>query len=477
MERMPLRGPFIRGSSRLTGMVTDVRSPQTGEVVTRVRQAGRQDVLEAIEAAVEGFARTRRMASHERAGILARIADNLSRRGEELARVLALEAGKPLKAGTVEVQRCAHTFRHAAEEAGRIGGEVIPMDVVSWGEGRTAITRRFPLGVIAAITPFNFPLNLAAHKIAPALAAGNSVILKPASQTPSPAILLAECAAEAGAPTGAVNVVPCSAADAEPLVTDERIKMLTFTGSSAVGWDLKRRAGKKRVTLELGGNAAAIVCADCDLDQAAGRVVSGGFSYAGQSCISVQRVLVASRCQEDFLGRLLPMVKALKVGDPLDEATDVGPMISRAEAERVEGWIGEAVAGGATVLTGGTREGSIVHPTVLAGTRPDMKVNCREVFAPVVTITPFDSLDSALAVVNDSVFGLQAGIFTRESEAAWRAFETLEVGGVMVNDVPTWRVDHMPYGGLKDSGLGREGLRWAIEEMTELRLMVWNRGH
>jgi glyceraldehyde-3-phosphate dehydrogenase (NADP+) len=417
----------------------------------------------------------RRAAAFERAAILDRIASDLERRRDEMARVLVLEAGKPLKAARAEAERSVHTFRTAAEEAKRLGGDVLPLDTVPWGAGHLGIVRRFPIGVVAGITPFNFPLNLTAHKIAPALAAGNSIVVKPATQTPSPAILLAEIASGAGAPPGAVNVVVASAADTEPLVTDERIRLLTFTGSPAVGWDLKSRAGRKRVTLELGGNAAVVICAGTDLAYAAERVVFGGYGYAGQSCISVQRVLVERPAMDAFLVPFLEKVRALRTGDPGDEKTDVGPLISRADAERAESWIAEAVAGGARVLAGGRRDGSFLQPTVLADTRPEMKVNCLEIFAPVVTVIPFDRFEEAIEIVNASRYGLQAGVFTRDAGQAWKAFDLIEAGGVMIDDVPTFRVDHMPYGGVKESGSGREGLKYAIEEMTEPKLLVWNR--
>ena len=475
MPTIPERMPFIGGRSRPTGRILDVRAPQSGDPVTRVHRSGPAEIEAAIDASVQGFEAMRGAPAHRRAGILLKISEEVARRREELAGILALEAGKPLKAGRAEVDRCAHTFQVASEEAKRLGGEVIPFDVVPWGEGRLGVLRRFPLGPIAGITPFNFPLNLTAHKIAPAIAAGASIVIKPASQTPSPAILLAEIAAGAGAPPGAVNVVPAAAADVGPLVEDDRLRMLTFTGSPVVGWDLKRRAPRKRVTLELGGNAGAIVCAGASLDHAADRIVFGGFSYAGQSCISVQRVLVERPAWDRFMDILTARVRDLRLGDPTEEATDVGPMISVAEAERAEAWIGEALGGGAEIATGGRRRDAFLEPTILTRTTPEMKVNCLEIFAPVVTATPFDDLEEALRIVNDSRYGLQAGIFTRDVEAVWRAYETLEVGGVVINDVPSFRVDHMPYGGVKDSGTGREGLRWAIEEMTEPRLLVWTR--
>jgi len=467
--------PFINGTSRATRDVAEVRSPYSGDVVTRSHRAGPAEIAEALASAHEAFETTRRLAAWERAGILSRIAAEVAKRRDELAGMLVREAGKPLKAARLEADRTVHTFEAASEEAKRQGGEVLPLDTVPWGAGHFGITRRFPIGLVAGITPFNFPLSLTAHKIAPAIAAGNTIVIKPASQTPSPACTLAEIAHAAGAPPGAVNVVPARATDVEAFVTDPRVKMLTFTGSPAVGWDLKARAGKKKVALELGGNAAVVVTASADLAYAVERIVAGGFGYAGQSCISVQRVLVDRKIESAFLDLLLPKVRALNVGDPADEATDVGPLISKQEAERAEAWIREAVIGGAKLLAGGEREGALLKPTVLTATKPEMRVNCQEIFAPVVTVTPYDDFEAALKMANDSTFGLQAGVFTRDTEEAWKAFETLEVGGVMINDVSTYRVDHMPYGGVKDSGTGREGLRYAIEEMTESRLMVWNR--
>jgi acyl-CoA reductase-like NAD-dependent aldehyde dehydrogenase len=334
--------------------------------------------------------------------------------------------------------------------------------------------RRFPLGPIAAITPFNFPINLVAHKLAPAIAAGCSIVHKPAPQTPLTAMRLAQIIEEAGWPAGALNVLPLSNDYAGKIVSDDRIKLLSFTGSTAVGWALKQKAGKKRVVLELGGNAAVIVCADSNLDFAIERCVAGGFVYSGQTCISVQRVLVEASVYDAFLAGLLPRVQKLKVGDVLDEATDVGPLINEGAAQRVVEWIGEAVKGDAKLLCGGQRNGATVTPAVLTNTKPEMRVNCMEIFGPVVTVEKFTDYEAALASVNRSDFGLQAGLFTRDFKRITQAFETLEVGGLMVGEVPTFRIDHMPYGGVKDSGLGREGLRYAIEEMTEPRLLAIN---
>jgi glyceraldehyde-3-phosphate dehydrogenase (NADP+) len=334
--------------------------------------------------------------------------------------------------------------------------------------------RRFPLGPIAGITPSNFPLNLVAHKVAPAIAAGCPIILKPAPQTPLTAFLLAEAVEQAGLPDGAFNVLPLSNEDAGLLISDDRIKMISFTGSAPVGWEIKRRAGKKKVVLELGGNAGVIVHGDADLTWAADRCVTGGFSYAGQTCISVQRILVERPAFKKFTDLLLEGVSRLQVGDPMDESTDLGPLIRESDAVRASDWVKEAVQDGATLLCGGKRHGSVLEPTVLTGTRPDMKVNCQEIFAPVVTIESYDDFAVALRRINESPYGLQAGVFTRDANRIFQAYDELEVGGVIAGDVPSFRIDHMPYGGVKDSGLGREGLRYAIEEMTEPKLLVMN---
>jgi glyceraldehyde-3-phosphate dehydrogenase (NADP+) len=463
---------LLNGDWRKTADRMEVRSPYDGEPVGETFRAGAADMEEAIRACARAFEKTARLPTYERAGILERTAEGIRRRREEFALSIAREAGKPLKTARVEVDRAVLTFIDAAEEVKRLNGEWLPLDRIEASRGRWGLVRRFPLGPIAAISPFNFPLNLVAHKLAPALGAGNSVVLKPASQTPLTALRLAAVLVEAGVPAGALNVLPCSPAVAEPLCTDDRFKLLTFTGSPAVGWDLKRKAGKKRITLELGGNAGCVVHRDADLKLAAERCAFGGFSYAGQSCISVQRILVQKTVYDPFLREFLPRVESLKVGDPLDETTDVGPMISEKEAQRVEEWVAEARRQGAKVLLGGERRGAVVPPLVLSEVRREMKVSCLEVFAPLVTVSPYEEFDEALAVVNDSVYGLQAGVFTRDASLIFKAYEALDVGGVVVGDVPTFRIDPMPYGGVKDSGLGREGARYALEEMTERRLLV-----
>jgi acyl-CoA reductase-like NAD-dependent aldehyde dehydrogenase len=467
-------GFYLDGRWHSDGERIEIRSPGNGELVGITCRATAEQLQSAIAAAVRAFEITRKMGGFERQRVLRAVAQGIEAHREELARTLALEAGKPLKAARMEVDRAAFTFAVAAEEAVRVGGEYLPLDWQASTAGRWGIVRRFAMGPIAAITPFNFPINLVAHKLAPAIAAGCTMILKPAPQTPLTALRLAKLIEKAGWPAGALNVLPLSNEDAAELVSDERIKLLSFTGSVPVGWQLKAQAGKKRVVLELGGNAGVVVCADANMEYAIERCAVGGFSYAGQTCISVQRVLVEESAYENFLAQFVTRVQKLKVGAVLDENTDVGPLINEEAARRNVAWISEAVAGGAKLLCGGTREGSTVTPAVLTGTTPAMRVNCQEIFGPVVTVEKFSSFDAALGEVNHSKFGLQAGIFTRDFARISKAFETLEVGGVMVGEVPTFRIDHMPYGGVKDSGIGREGLRYAIEEMTEPRLLAIN---
>jgi acyl-CoA reductase-like NAD-dependent aldehyde dehydrogenase len=465
---------LIRGQWLEEGTPVELRAPYDQSVIAHVCQGTRKHAEAAIDAAVRAFQITRKLPAYERQRVLRHIADGIIERKDEFARTMAREAGKPIKAARVEVERAAFTFQVAAEESTRAYGEYLPLDWQEFTKGRWGIVRRFALGPVSAITPFNFPLNLVAHKIAPAIAAGCTMVLKPAPQTPLCALMLAELVEEAGWPEGALNVLPLSNDDAGLLVTDDRFKLITFTGSAAVGWEIKRRAGKKKVALELGGNAAVIVHSDAELAYAAERCALGGFSYAGQTCISVQRILVERSVVSHFTDMLVEKACHLKIGDPLDENTDVGPLIRESDAIRAEQWIQEAAAAGAKILTGGHRKGSMVEPTILTGTKPEMRVNCQEVFAPVVTVEPYDEFDEALRRANDSPYGLQAGVFTRDAARMFHAFEELEVGGVMSGDVPTFRIDNMPYGGVKDSGLGREGLRYSIEEMTEPRLLVMN---
>jgi len=467
-------GFFVDGRWRDDGDVVEIHAPYDGSLIARVTQGRREHADAAIAASVKAFGTTRRLPAFERQRVLRRISSSMLERKEEFARTLAQEAGKPIKAARTEVERAIFTFNVAAEESTRMYGEYLPLDWQESTAGRWGIVRRFPLGPIAGITPFNFPINLVAHKVAPAIAAGCSMVLKPAPQTPLSSLLLAECVQQAGWPDGGLNVLPLSNEDAGLLVTDDRIKLISFTGSVPVGWDIKRRAGKKKVVLELGGNAAVIVHSDADLEYAAERCVTGGFGYAGQTCVSVQRILVEHSVYGKFTDIFVEGVKKLKTGDPLDESTDVGPLIRESDAIRTTSWIDEAVRAGARLLCGGGRNKLVVEPTVLTGTKPDMKVNCQEVFGPIVTVEPYKDFDDALRRVNHSAYGLQAGVFTRDAKLLFQAFEELEVGGVIAGDVPSFRIDQMPYGGVKDSGLGREGLRYAIEEMTEPKLMVMN---
>jgi acyl-CoA reductase-like NAD-dependent aldehyde dehydrogenase len=465
---------LVDGQWLADGQPVEVRSPYDASLVGTTFRPQPQHLEAAVRAAVRAFEKTRRMAAYERQQILRLIARQVTARREELARLVALEAGKPMKAARAELERAAFTWNLAAEESTRIYGEWLPLDLQAAAAGRWGLVRRFPVGPVLSITPFNFPINLVGHKLGPAIAAGCTAVHKPAPQTPLSSLVLAEIIQEAGWPAGALNVLPLEGSDAEPLVRDDRLKVLSFTGSARVGWELKAKAGKKRVLLELGGNAGVIIHRDADLESAAERCVSGAFSYAGQSCISVQRILVEQSVFEPFLAAFLPKVQNLNVGDPLDDATDVGPMIRESEAARAASWVEEAVNGGARLLWGGKRQGAMFEPTVLTRTRPDMRVNCMEIFAPVATVEPYTAFDEALRLINNSPFGLQAGLFTHDAKLIFQAYEALDVGGLIVGDVPTFRIDHMPYGGVKDSGLGREGVRYAIEELTERKVLVMN---
>ncbi len=463
---------LINGEWRETATELKVLSPFDKKTVGVTYIAGEAEVEEALASSHAAFGVLKKLPSYRRAEVIRKTAEGMAKREEELARTISLEAGKPIRDARGEVRRAAATFELAAEESKRLGGEVMPLDIMPGSEGRIGIIRRFPVGVVLGISPFNFPLNLVAHKVAPAMASGNPIILKPAQKTPISALLLAEIVTEAGWPAGGVNVIVTTNEDAERLFLDERVKKLTFTGSAKIGWMLKNRAGAKKVTLELGGNAGAVVHEDSDIEFAAKRCTAGAFAYAGQVCISVQRIYAHRPVFERFKGLFLENCSKLRVGDPLDESTDIGPMIEEAAAVRTEEWVKEAVAGGAKVLAGGSRNGAFFPPTVLTGTRPSMKVCGEEVFAPVVSLESYDTFEEAVELVNSGLYGLQAGVFTRDIGRIFYAFETLDVGGVVVNDVPTYRVDNMPYGGVKMSGFGREGVRYAIEEMTELKLLA-----
>jgi len=462
---------LIGGDWVETGEWTEVRSPYDGSLIGRVVKAGAGETRNALDAAESAMREP--IPAHERAAILDRVAALLSERADEAARTISAEAGKPMKAARVEAARAVSTYTMAAVEARKLVGDAVPMDASPAGVGKLAFTLRVPIGIVAAISPFNFPLNLVAHKIAPALAAGCSVVLKPASQTPLSALLLAELETEAGLPAGWLNVVCGPAGDiGDVLVDDERVKLITFTGSSSVGWRLRERAARKRVNLELGNATPVIVAADADLEDAAGRLAANAFSFAGQSCISVQRVYVERDAYDSFLERFLPRVEALQVGDPADEGTDVGPVIAESERDRVLSWIDDATSRGARVLSGGMLDGELLRPTVIADAPRDAKVSSEEVFGPLCTITPYDTLDEAIALANSTRYGLQAGIFTSDVKSALQAASDLEFGGVTVNEAPTFRADQMPYGGVKDSGNTREGPAYAVREMTEQRLVV-----
>jgi acyl-CoA reductase-like NAD-dependent aldehyde dehydrogenase len=460
---------LIGGEWVETGEWLEVRSPYSGDVVGRVAKGGRDEARAALDAADQAMRAP--LPAHKRAEILVRVAGYLGRRHDEVAQTICAEAGKPLKAARVEATRAMSTYTFAAVEARKLAGDVVPMDASQAGDGKLAFTLRHPIGVVAAISPFNFPLNLVAHKIAPALAAGCAVVLKPASQTPLSALLLAELETEAGLPPGWLNVVVGPSAEiGDVLVGDERVKAISFTGSSDVGWGLRERAARKKVSLELGNATPVIVAADADLVEAAAKLATNAFSFAGQSCISVQRIYIHRSVYDEFLERFLPLVEALRVGDPADEETDVGPVIDEGSHARILEWIADS---GGDVLTGGdTTDEGLIRPTVVAGPPPDAKVSCEEVFGPVCTVSPYDSLDEAIALANGTRFGLQAGIFTSDVRAAMRAAQELEFGGVTVNEAPTFRADQMPYGGVKDSGNTREGPAYAVRELTEERLVV-----
>jgi len=463
------------GGAQRQGQTHEIHSPFDDQVVGQVDFGQASDIEQAIAAADSARPHMAALAAHQRAAILSRMAAGLQARREQTARIIAQEAGKPIRFASAEAERVVDTFNEAAAQCGRLEGEYVPVDSVATGDGRMGIVRRFPVGTVAGISPFNFPLNLAAHKVAPAIAAGCPMVLKPASQTPMSALVLAELAQEAGLPAGGLNVVPASREAADQLTTDDRVRLLTFTGSAEVGWGMKQRAGKKRVVLELGGNAAAIVGPDADLDPVVPRLVIGAFAYAGQICISIQRIFVLEPLYDRFLQRFVDATRAqARVGDPMDPQVMVGPMIDASNQRRILQWIEEARADGARVLCGGEARTTCVTPAVLTDVNPALRIVAEEAFGPVVVVERVKDWDEAITRTNRSRFGLQCGVFTHDIRALWRCFQQIEVGGVIHNDFPTFRVDLMPYGGVKDSGLGREGPRYAIEEMSELRLLVLN---
>ena len=450
----------------------DVTNKYTGEVATKVAMADADTIDKAIAAAEEAQPAMAAMAPFERQAVLEHCVKRFTERADELAQALCIEAGKPIKDAKGEVSRLIDTFKIAAEESVRINGEVVNLEISARAKGYQGMTKKVPIGPCSFISPFNFPLNLAAHKVAPAIAAGCTFVLKPASRTPIGALIIGEVLAETDLPKGAFSILPCSRDGADLFTTDERLKLLSFTGSPDVGWALKAKAGKKPVVLELGGNAACVVDEDADIEDAIDRVIVGAYYQSGQSCISVQRLLVHNKIYDEFKSRYVEKVKALVSGDPSNEDTFIGPMISEGEAERLHGWIEEAKEKGATILCGGTRDGAMLEATVMENVPKDCDVSAEEAFGPLSILVPFDDYDEALEEVNNSRYGLQAGVFTRDIYKAHKAWDVLDVGGVVIGDVPSWRVDNMPYGGVKDSGLGREGIRYAIEDMSETRLMV-----
>lgn len=471
----PPTQPFLVGGAwQETDNHLPVINPFDGRIVANVCQADSSHIETAIQSALRGFQAFRHLSSYARSHALAQVAQALTSRLEEFANVICLEAGKPILDARREVGRAIQTFTIASEEAKRIPGEMVPMDITPGMERHIGLFRRFPIGPVLGITPFNFPLNLVAHKVAPCLAVGNPMVLKPAPQTPLTALLLGKILMEVGLPEGTISILPCDNQLAENMVSDPRFEALSFTGSASVGWRLKARAGKKRVLLELGGNAGVIVEPDANIEVAAQRCATGGFSYSGQTCISVQRIFVHDSIFESFKHALLGRVQKLVVGDPQKETTTVGPLINEATAQRVESWVQEASVSGAQILIGGTRRDALVIPTVLDHVHPDMKVSCEEIFGPVVTLTRYHDFSEALRLLNDTPFGLQAGIFTNDVNKIFYAYQELQVGTVLANEIPTFRADHMPYGGIKDSGLGREGVRFAMSELTEPKMLVIN---
>lgn len=455
-----------------TSITTDVLNPFNGNKIATVCLAGKKEMDSALKAAGDAFQITRKVSAHDVSSLLKRTVHGLIRNKKRLADAIVAEAGKPISLAEQEVERTITTFNIAAEEANRSGGELLPVDIDPRGAGRYAIVKKFPIGVIGGISPFNFPLNLVAHKVAPAIAAKNTIVLKPATQTPVSSFILGEILLEAGMTPGQYNVLPCSREVGEMLATDSRVAKLTFTGSPPVGWYLKKLAYQKKVTLELGGNAAVVVCKDADLKWAVPQIVAGAFGYAGQVCISVQRILIHKSVFAKTVKMLVQETEKIKTGNPRNKNVMVGPMINKGALKQTVKWVKEAVEDGAQVLTGGRAKGACYLPTLISDVNRKMKVVCEEAFAPVAVVQPFSNFAQAIKMVNDSAFGLQMGVFTRDLDNAFTAFEEADVGGVIVNDFPTFRVDNMPYGGVKKSGFGREGIKYAIDEMTETKVMV-----
>ncbi len=465
--------PLIHNEWVKTYKSIKVKNPYDGKTLAKVYLADGDFLDMAVDSAYKGFQISKKLSGFDRYELLSKVAEGIKNRQDDLIETIMRESGKPIRFARNEVSRAQLTFTWAAEEARRLKGDFLPLDMTPQTKGYFGITKRFPLGIILGISPFNFPLNLVAHKVAPAIASGNSIILKPASQTPLTALKLAEIIKDAEMPPGIVNIIPTSGKNAEALVKDGRIRKLSFTGSAEIGWYLKSQAGKKHVTLELGGNAGAIVEPDAQLSDIIPRLAVGSFAYSGQVCISVQRIYVQDTIFHEFVQQFSDyIVEHVMYGDPVDEKTIVGPMIDLESAKRAENWVNEAVKGGAKIVIGGKRDKNLFEPTVLTNVDPDMKVVCEEVFAPIVSIQPYSDFSDAIKMMNNSLYGLQAGLFTNNFRKIQQAYNTLEVGGIIINDYPTFRIDPMPYGGTKDSGYGREGIQYAIEEMTELKLLA-----
>lgn len=471
-QTIPDHPILVAGRWEKSGKTLEVLSPYTQKLIGTTYSAGEKELEKSVSALEKSFAKTKKLSSFEKSLILSKIARSIESHKEEIARIIALEAGKPLKDSLREAERAVLTFQTASEEAKRFYGQTIPLDLAPGAEGREGIVKRFPLGPVLAITPFNFPLNLAAHKLAPSIAVGNPILIKVPAKTPLTMLTVARWVLEAGWPPEALSVFPMQSSLYDKLVADERFKILTFTGSSSVGWSLKAKAGKKRVLLELGGNAGAILDRDTPIEYAAQRVAVGAFSFAGQSCISVQRVYVHKDIRKEFEAALIRKVAALKTGDPLNPQTDVGPMIDPGALKQTQEWVDQSVREGARLLCGGKIRGNVFEPTILADVKNTSPASCEEAFAPILCLNSFTEFEEALEEVNRSRYGLQAGVFTKNLEHAFEAYERIEAGGVILNDVPTWRMDPMPYGGVKDSGLGREGIRYSMEEMSEPKLLV-----
>ncbi|UCE40517.1 MAG: aldehyde dehydrogenase family protein [Candidatus Aminicenantes bacterium] len=467
--KLLIDGKWVSGKE-----VKETCSPYDQSVVGRVHFADAHQVRGAVDSAHLAFQKTKMLSSYERAKALEFVSDQIAKNKEELARSIVMGAGKTMKAARVEADRAVSTFQIASEEAKRMNGEIIPLDLSPQTSDRWGLVRRFPIGVMVGITPFNFPLNLVAHKVAPAMASGNTMLLRPASQVAMTSSILAEIIVQSDFPAGGFNHIPCGYSAADVFLEDDRIKKITFTGSPDIGWELKKRANKKRVTLELGGNAAVVIEPDANLDFALPRTVLGAYAYSGQICISIQRIFLHKKIYDRFMARFLDATTKLKIGNPMEESTDIGPMINLDAAKQTEEWLEEALANGARLLCGGKRDSAMFEPTILENVKPELRISCQEAFAPVVVVSPYEDFELALRSVNDSIYGLQAGVFTNDLKKAFQAYESLDVGGVICNDIPTFRIDHMPYGGVKESGFGREGLKYAIEEMTELKLLAVN---